>query len=209
MVAVGVDRLQVAGEVGRLGGVYRDVLRGVGVIRRVLVDGLRAGEERREVVAPALEVVVEVDFLEARARELGDSRLEAVVVEIGGRFHGAFDAVAILLEGEPVAVVDVTRRPLGVLNQVRAPDVPLVERLEEVLAVAFLELHRHRRETGIPRLVSGDRVGDPLGDEDGLAGFDGVEAVNRFLGGDVLAGYGRLEVLFTDPVGRVYGLGCP
>jgi hypothetical protein len=114
-----------------------------------------------------------------------------------------------LLESEPVAVVDVTRRPFGVLNQVHPPDVPLVERLEELLAVAFLELHRHRRETGIPRLMRRNRVGDPLGDKDGLALADGVEAVNRFLGGDVLAGHLELVVLVALPVGRVNRVGRP
>jgi hypothetical protein len=57
--------------------------------------------------------------------------------------------------------------------------------------------------------VSGNRVGDPLGYEDGLAGFDGVEAVNRLLGGDVLARHLELVVLVALPVGRVNRVGRP
>ncbi len=70
MVAIGVDGIEVAGMVKPLGGVKGGVLRGVGIIRRIVLAGFCAREQWREVVAPALEIVVEVDFLQVEVQEV-------------------------------------------------------------------------------------------------------------------------------------------
>lgn len=51
------------------------------------------------------------------AQEFGDFRPKAVVVETVRCPSGASDTVTELLEGESIAVIDITRESLGVLSQ--------------------------------------------------------------------------------------------
>jgi len=120
------------GRIGRpyVGGVESRAFRRVRIVRRVMVDGFRAGEDRRQVVAPGPKIVVEVDFVEPRPRELSDPRVDPVRREVLGRADRAFRPLAVLLEGQLLAVVEVAPRPLGVLNQIHPWDVPLLQRVD-------------------------------------------------------------------------------
>lgn len=97
-----------------------------------------------------------------------------------------FHARAELFDGQSLVLVDVAGRSFGVLDDVHVLNVPVVEDVDEVLAISVLELRRDRRDARVPALVGRNRVGDAFGDKDGLATVDGLEAVDGLVDGDVL-----------------------
>ena len=114
-----------------------------------------------------------------------------------------FHARAELFDGQSLVLVDVAGRSFGVLDDVHVLNVPVVEDVDEVLAIPVLELRRDRRDARVPALVGRNRVGDAFGDKDGLATVDGLEAVDGLVDGDVLLPMGGLGVLPAHEVGRV------
>ena len=168
----------------------------------MLSGGLRAGEYRskRTISTPLVEIVVEVDLVEAGSWELGEPGVDVVLNEIGGGIERAAEALASLSERESVVLVEVAAGSFGVLDDECARDIVIVEDLSQPLAVVVLEPGGDRRDAGVARLVSSDGVGDTLGDEYRLTVLDGSEAVDGFGDTSVGLGVGGFGVFPTQPV---------
>ena len=146
---------------------------------------------------------VEVDLVEAGSRELGKSSVDVVLGEIRSGIESVAEALTRLGERESIVLVKVAAGSLGVLDDVRARDIVVVEDLSQLLAIVAFESGRDRRDTGVPGLVGSDSVGDALGDEYGLAVLDGPETVDGFADTGVGLSVSGFGVFPAHTIGRV------
>jgi len=102
--------------------------------------------------------------------------------------------------GVRIAVDSVERGALAVGNDSHPRDVEPFDRLEERAVVFFLKFFRDRRKDGVPGLGGRDRVGDPLGDDDGLALLEGVVSPYRFVERDAVVGVAEFRVFAREAV---------